>query len=144
MTYKTCAAYVAIVSVATILVTSESMARSGAGPHGWFGARPFSHGFAARSIFHHGRGNFGDVWPAGGFFDGPTDQGVVPVPAAPPVQGNMQVTTINDVPWDWVHRYPPLVAPSDRPYVPSCTAETKTFPGHDGGEEQTISITRCY
>lgn len=143
MTYKTCAAYVAIVSAAVIVVTSEGAARSGAGPHGWLGAKAFSHGFVARSIFHHRRGNLGDVWPAGGYFDGPNDQAGAPVPAALPVPGNMHITTVNEVPWDWVHRYPPLVAPSDRPYVASCTTETTTFPGHDS-EVQTVNVTRCY
>jgi len=48
-----------------------------------------------------------------------------------------------DVPWDWAHRYPPIVIPSDRPYVSSCTSEPVTVPGRNGGET-TINITRCY
>ncbi|MDA9498690.1 hypothetical protein [Bradyrhizobium sp. CCBAU 11357] len=48
-----------------------------------------------------------------------------------------------DVPWDWTHRYPPNVVPSDRPYVPSCPTEQVTVPGR-GGSEHTVNIMRCY
>jgi len=48
-----------------------------------------------------------------------------------------------DVPWDWTHRFPPNVVPSDRPYVPSCPTEQVTVPGR-GGAEHTVNITRCY
>ena len=59
------------------------------------------------------------------------------------VSGDFRYTYTYDVPWDWAHRYPPMVAPSDRPYVSSCPAETVTVPGR-GGREQTVNITRCY
>jgi len=60
-----------------------------------------------------------------------------------PLPGDIRNTNAYDIPWDWAHRYPPAVAPSDRPYVPSCPAETVKVPGHDGNE-QTVNITRCY
>ncbi len=144
MAYKYAALFV-VVGAATILVTNDTtVARSGIGYYGW-SARQAPHGPATRAFLHQRRGNAGVAWPAGGVFYGSSiDEPVVPaVPSFGPMAGDIHYTMTNDVPWDWVHRYPPMVAPSDRPYVPSCTAETKTFPGHDGGE-QTVSITRCY
>lgn len=57
--------------------------------------------------------------------------------------GDIRYTYTQDVPWDWPHRFPPLVAPSDRPYVQSCAAESVTVPGRNG-KEQTVNITRCF
>ena len=79
---------------------------------------------------------------AGGFFYDPsTGEPVVEVP--PPASNDIHYTYTYDVPWDWAHRYPPAVVPSDRPYVSSCPAETVTVRGHDG-REQTINVMRCY
>jgi hypothetical protein len=61
---------------------------------------------------------------------------------APP-SGDVQYTYKYDVPWDWAHRFPPNVTPSNRPYVPSCTDESVTVPGRDG-TDHSINITRCY
>ncbi|MGC0394370.1 hypothetical protein ABIF91_006756 [Bradyrhizobium sp. USDA 241] len=55
----------------------------------------------------------------------------------------MRYTYTYDVPWDWTHRYPPNVVPSNRPYVPSCPTEQVTVPGR-GGSEHTVNIMRCY
>jgi hypothetical protein len=55
----------------------------------------------------------------------------------------MHYTYTYDVPWDWAHRFPPAVAPSDRPYVSSCPAESVTVTGR-GGKEQTVNVIRCY
>jgi hypothetical protein len=53
-------------------------------------------------------------------------------------------TQAYDIPWDWAHRYPPVVAPSRRPYVPSCPTQTVTVPGGHDSTEHTVNITRCY
>ena len=58
------------------------------------------------------------------------------------ITGDIRYTYTQDVPWDWPHRFPPMVAPSDRPYVQSCAAETVTVPGRNG--ERTVNIMRCY
>ena len=55
---------------------------------------------------------------------------------------NIHYTYTYDVPWDWVHRFPPMVAPSDRPYTQSCATETVNVPGRDG--ERTVNVMRCY
>lgn len=65
------------------------------------------------------------------------------VDVAPPASGDVHYTYTYDVPWDWAHRYPPAVAPSDRPYAPGCGTEAVTVPGRDGAD-RTINIMRCY
>ena len=96
----------------------------------------------ARAPFrhHHGRG-FGGLWPAGGYgyYDG-TPYGAPAIDVTQP--SNVHYTYTYDVPWDWTHRFPPNVVPSDRPYVPSCTNEVVTVPGRTG--EHTVNVTRCY
>jgi hypothetical protein len=127
--------------VALMLAANETFAGSGAAPRGGFtSAHPLSHPSVARSLRHHRRNNAGALWPAvGGFIDEPSSGGpLVDVP-----QGDIHDSYRYDVPWDWAHRYPPVVTPSERPYVPSCPAENVTVPGHDG-KEQTVSIMRCY
>jgi hypothetical protein len=86
---------------------------------------------------HHGRRD-GVFWP-GGYYD--PSYGEPLVDAAP--SGDVHYTYTYDVPWDWVHRFPPQVAPSDHPYVPSCPTETVTVTGRNG-QEQTVNVTRCY
>ena len=81
-------------------------------------------------------------WPGDGFFNEPSN-GEPIAGAAPPISGDTHYTYTYDVPWDWAHRYPPAVTTSDRPYVPSCGAETVTVPGRDGGE-RTVNVVRCY
>jgi hypothetical protein len=85
----------------------------------------------------------GTVWPDtnGGFYD--SFNGGGPVDGTQPVSGGIHYTHTYDVPWDWAHRYPPAVTPSERPYVPSCPTEAVAVEGRDG-QEQTISIMRCY
>jgi hypothetical protein len=93
---------------------------------------------------HRGRRFGGGFWPADdGFFYDPLYGGESAGGVAPAPSGDVHYTYTYDVPWDWAHRFPPNVVPSDRPYVPSCPAETVTVPGRHG-EEQTVNITRCY
>ncbi len=131
--------------VALALAANEASARAGsaAPARGAFAAMPRPP--VAHSFRHH-RGNrfFGGAfWPGDGFY-GPVDGGG-PIANVPPQSESTDVnyTYKNDVPWDWVHRFPPNVTPSDRPYVSSCPAETVTVPGRDG-LDHTVNITRCY
>ena len=144
MAYRMYRAVIASLGVvALMLAANETFARSGAAHGGGFAStHSTSHPSWARSLRHHRRNNVGTHWPAlGGFFYGPSN-GEPLVDATQP-SGDVHYTYTYDVPWDWAHRYPPNVIPSDRPYVPSCPAETVTVPGH-GGQEQTVSIMRCY
>ncbi len=59
-------------------------------------------------------------------------------PAAGP-----QYSTPEIIPWDWAHRFPPLVARSDKPYVTTCPTETVTGPDGRGGQGE-VNVTRCY
>jgi hypothetical protein len=136
-------AFIALVSIlGFVLAGTETFARSGAVAatgHAFSSPRSISHPPMARSFRNHRRGN---NWPAvGGFFYGPFGDTMGDFSQAIP--SDMHYTYTYDVPWDWAHKYPPAVVPSDRPYVPSCPTETVTVGGRDGSE-QTINIMRCY
>jgi hypothetical protein len=148
MAYRMYCAFIASVSaVALMLATNETFARSGVAPGGFSSARPIPRASAVRSFRHHPRHNIGTYWPgAGGYDYGPSNDerlaDVLP-DVTQPMSRDIRYTTTYDVPWDWAHRYPPNVVPSDRPYVSSCSSEAVTVPGRSG-EEKTINITRCY
>ncbi len=146
MAYRLVGALVASVSlVALVLVADESFARSGAAPafagaagarpaaaHAPMAARPFRH--------HHGARGFGGFWPTVGGYDDGAAYGAPVIDVTQP--SNIHYTYTYDVPWDSVHRFPPMVAPSDRPYIQSCATETVTVPGRTG--EHTVNVMRCY
>jgi hypothetical protein len=144
MTHRMYGALVASVGiVALMLAATETFAASRAAS----GARShsMSHRSVAQSLRHrrgNGRNDGGVFWPDDGFYDDSSNGGpVADVPQS--TSGDVHYTYKKDVPWDWAHRFPPAVAPSDRPYVQSCAAENVTVPGH-GGQQQTVNITRCY
>ncbi len=131
-------------AVAALLLSVEAAAaRSGAAP----GAPAISgHVVGARAPGvrpfvrqHRGQGAF--LPAVGAFAYGPDGE---PVPQQVPehTSADVRYTYTYDVPWDWAHRYPPNVVPSDRPYVSSCPVETVRVPGRGG--EQTVNVTRCY
>lgn len=142
MTYKIYPAFIASLgAIAVMLAANETFARSGASTHGVFAsAHSVSRLSGHRPLRHHR--NNGGLWPAvedDGFY-GPSN-GELPADIAQPSSGDIHYTY--DVPWDWVHRYPPAVAPSERPYVPGCPTQTVTVPGHDG-RTQTVNVTQCF
>src|SRR4051812_11824028 len=146
MTLRVYVALIAVLSMGPVLPgANEAFARSGA-VHGGRVVSPHlsSHPPLANSLRHHRRNHVGGLWPAvGGFWEGPSPPGLgATVPRRLWMAGHHQRTTY-DVPWDWAHRYPPAVAPSDRAYVPSCPTENVTVSGRDG-QDQTISVVRCY
>ena len=105
-------------------------------------SRPFvRHSFRHHPFRHHRRNNVGVFWPADAGFYGPNGEPVAE--AVPPASNDVRYTYTYDVPWDWAHRFPPNVVPSDRPYVSSCPAESVTVPGR-GGTEHTVNVIRCY
>ena len=142
-------AFIASVSAAALLLaTNETFARSGVAPGGFSSVRPIRNASAVPWFRHHQRhSNIGTYWlGAGGYYDGASngERFADPLPdVTQPMSRDIRYTTTYDVPWDWAHRYPPNVAPSDRPYVPSCSSEPVTVPGRNG-VETTINITRCY
>jgi hypothetical protein len=143
MTYRMYGAFIASLgAVALILAANEAFARSGVAPgpaHGRGFARPS----VAPFLRHHHRGNnIGAFWLGEGFFSEPS-YGAPTADFAQPMSRDMHYTYTNDVPWDWVHRFPPAVTPSERAYVPECPAQTVTVPGNDG-QERTVNIVRCY
>jgi len=142
MSFKKYSALIAPISaVALMLATSEVSARATGGrggmtaPHA-IGHRPFLH------MFRH-RGQFGPmVWP--GDYGSDSAYGQAPADVVAPSGSNdVHYTYTYDVPWDWAHRLPPQVAPSDRAYVPSCSIEGVTVPGNKG-EAHTVNVTSCH
>ena len=143
MTYRKLGALVAVGAIALVFATNETAARAGgvgvtAAPHAGVGTvRPVPH--ALHGFRHHNRFNNGFFWPGYGDAYGayaPTD-----APMTSPLAGPNEVhyTYTQDVPWDWAHRFPPNVTPSDRPYVPGCGAEAV-----DVGGGKTVNVIRCY
>ena len=126
--------------MALMLSANATFAASGAAPHAGMAATHFRP--VTPSLRHHRRGNVGPLLGGGGFFYDPST-GEPIIEAPPPASNDIHYTYTYDVPWDWAHRYPPAVVPSDRPYVSSCPAETVTVLGRDG-REQTINVMRCY
>ena len=127
-----------------MLATNDTAARSGGVARGAV-PRPISAPFVARH--HRLRNGGGAFWPGVGDYGdygyyGPTDGGPYAAVTAPVYDGPRYTCTA-DIPWDWAHRCPPAVAPSDKPYAPSCPTEVMKFPGRDG-TEQTVNVTRCY
>jgi hypothetical protein len=147
MTYRKLGALVAVGAIAFVFATDETNARAGGvgvagAPHAGV-ARPAPHAInGPRAFRHRGRFNGGFFWPGYGDAYGayPTDTPVA-APLKGPLSGPDEVryTTTQDVPWDWAHRFPPNVTPSDRPYVPGCGAEAV-----DVGGGKTVNVIRCY
>ena len=126
-------------AAALLLATSETSARAGA--RGGV-SRPIAAPLIARH-HHHNRGT-GDFWPGVGDYgtSGATDGGPYAA-VTQPGYDTPRATCTYDIPWDWAHRCPPAVAPTEKAYAPSCPTEVMKFPGRDG-TEQTVNITRCY
>jgi hypothetical protein len=131
-------------AVVLVVAANEASARSAAAPRGSFASmHPVARPFNAHSFRHH-RGGGQTFWPGvDGTYYGPDGTPMTDVAPVPPASNDVHYTTTYDVPWDWAHRFPPNVTPSDRPYVSRCTAEAVTVPGR-GGEQQTVNVTRCY
>jgi hypothetical protein len=131
-------------AAALVFAASETSARSGAAHHGGVrSAHSISRAAMAHSLRHHRRNDAQAFWPAVGDPFYGRSNGEPLADGAHPGPGDIRYTTTYDVPWDWAHRYPPAVIPSDRPYVPSCPSETVTVPGRNG-EPQTVGVMRCY
>lgn len=132
-------------AAALLLAADESSARPGAAaPQGVTAMPTAVHAPIAPSPRIRGRGKPWVYWPGGGGFvyDGGTY--AYPFADAPQSQStDVRYTYTYDVPWDWTHRYPPNVVPSDRPYVPSCPTEQVVVPGRGGGEH-VVNVMRCY
>ncbi|WP_445215986.1 hypothetical protein ACKWRH_26870 [Bradyrhizobium sp. Pa8] len=143
------ALFASLSAAALLLSANDGFARPGAtatAAHG-MGAAPsgaIARPQIAPGARFRGRNTPWVYWPGGGgfFYDnGGYNQPFVD--AGQPASTDVRYTYTYDVPWDWTHRFPPNVVPSDRPYVPSCPTEQVTVPGRGGGEH-TVNIMRCY
>jgi hypothetical protein len=143
MTKRKFAALVATVgAIALVSSAGEASARGAlAGAPARAGlatVRPMPHGLHGLRQ-HHGRFNGGFFWPGYGDAYGAYAPTTAPVTAPLAGPNEVRYTYTYDVPWDWAHRFPPNVTPSDRPYVPGCGAETV-----DVGGGKTVNVFRCY
>lgn len=134
-------------AAALFLSPSDSFARPGGGaPHGLTAgpSGPMVRPPIAPGVRFRGRNNPWVYWPGGGgFFYDNAGYGQPFGDAGQPLSTDVRYTYTYDVPWDWAHRFPPNVVPSNRPYVPSCPTEQVTVPGRGGGEH-TVNVMRCY
>ena len=143
MTYRKLGALVAVGAIALVFATNEAAARAGgvgvaAGPRaGNATVRPVPH--ALHGFRHHNRFNNGFFWPGYGDAYGATAPMGEPVTSPLAGPNEVHYTYTQDVPWDWAHRFPPNVTPSDRPYVPACGSESV-----DVGGGKTVNVFRCY
>ena len=87
---------------------------------------------------HHQRGNAGVFWPGGSY----GDSGLYANDGGPAAEAPGSPAAY-EIPWDWAHRLPPAVLPSDHPYVPGCHNEIVTVQGRSG-QDQTVNVTRCF
>jgi hypothetical protein len=142
MTSKKYAFLIASLSVvALVFALNESFARTGTASRGFTPAHSISHPAFAHSLRHLRRRNAGYFWAADSYGDGSSDVAPLADGTAPP-SGDVHYTTTYDVPWDWAHRLPPNVAPSERAYVPSCPTQVVTVPGRNGS--QNVNVTQCF
>ena len=145
--FRTFFACVGVAGAALLVTADASSARSGgggvaAGHGGVASAHAMMRGHGVGGSRHRGRFAGGVYWP--GYDDdyGYGSDGGPVGEAVPAPSNDVHYTYTQDVPWDWAHRFPPNVAPSDHPYVSSCPTESVTVPGHGG--DHTVNITRCY
>lgn len=141
MSFKKYSALIASLSAAALMLAASEASAGTTGPRGGataphaIGHRPFVH------AFRH-RGPFGAVvWPGDTGYD--SAYGQAPADVIPPASNDVHYTYTYDVPWDWAHRLPPKVAPSDRAYVPSCSVEGVNVPDNNG-ESHTVNVTSCH
>jgi hypothetical protein len=144
MAYRMYKAFIAPLSVAVlVLAANDTFARSAqATPRAGVASTHSS----PRPPFvgHHRRNHPGAFWPAtGNYLDEPSQREPMAADVNQSIKGDIRYTYTQDIPWDWPHRFPPMVAPSDRPYVQSCPSESVTVPGRNG-KERTVNIMRCY
>jgi len=126
-------------AVALVLATGEAFAASRTARGAFASAhRPNNHFFR-----HHRKPEAAFVWPGddGSFYG--SNYGSNGEALTPPTSDGVRYSDTNGMPWDWAHRYPPIVAPSERPYVSSCPSETVTVPDGRGGKGE-VNIMRCY
>jgi hypothetical protein len=127
-------------AMALMLAADDAVAASRAMAHG--AAHPTSHRLAGHVRHHHHRGpQDAFVWPGDGPFYGPTGEAILD--GTQPLPSDIRSSNASDIPWDWAHRYPPIITPSGRPYVSTCGAETVIVPSESGGTGQ-VNIVRCY
>ena len=119
MTYRMCGTLIASLSVvAFVLAASETFADPAVVRGGVFAPpHPTFQPSVGRSLHHH-RGidhrGIGGFWPtAGGVFYEPSNNEPMLDARQPRTSDDIRYTCIYDIPWDYVHRCPQVVAPRE-------------------------------
>ena len=145
MMYKVGAVFAMFLSVVFSFAFNQAFAQSAPAHHNRSSAA--KHSPHHRFPHHDHRRNF---FPAfGGFWGVPNDGFGVDTyaPTYAPTFDHTRFTCTYDIPWDWVHRCPPVVALPEPPPVPvvsgpGCVPQVVTVPGADG-KDQTVTMLRC-
>ena len=135
MLCKVGAVFAMFLSVAFSLAFNQAFAQSGPTHHsGSFAAKHSPHHRFPHHIHH--RRNKGFFPAIGGFWGMPYDGFGVDAyaPTYAPTFDVTRYTCTYDIPWDWVHRCPPLPAYPEPPFVPvvrgpACVPQVVTVPG---------------
>jgi|SRR5262245_43687 len=142
MTSRVYTAFITFLGVAITLASNQAFGQlSAAAPSG-----PPAMPSARHNVAPHR--NIGTFFPAaGGVFGGPfNSQPNLNLDVRQTITDGIYTCTY-DIPWDWVHRCPPIVSapvPPPPPVVlaPGCRPQAVTAPGPDG-KDQTITMVRC-
>jgi hypothetical protein len=134
--------------------SNQAFGGSGAAHSGAFASTHSAfHRSFARFPHHRNRHNVGTFFPgeAGFIWDqsyGQPGAEFTP-PMSGPTSGDVNYPYRFDIPWDWVHRYPPGFfagpsQPTSPPVadVPGCSTQIVTVPGADG-KDRTVNLVRC-
>jgi hypothetical protein len=135
---KVGAVFAMFLSAGLSLAYNQAFAQSGPAHHSLnFAKHSPHHRFPHHDHHRRTKGFLGGSW---GVIDG------FDVDAYPPID-DPHYTCTYDIPWDWVHRCPPVVAFPEPPSGPvvsgsSCVSQAVTVPGPDG-KDQTVNMVRC-
>jgi hypothetical protein len=135
MTYRKLGALATVGAIALAFATNEAIAQAGGA--GVVAAPQAGATVRGAHVFNRGVGGY--FWPGYGYDYGAYVSAAGPITAPFAGPTDVRYTTTYDVPWNWAHRFPPNVIPSDRPYVPGCGEESV---GVGGGK--TVNVMRCY
>src|SRR6185437_5142446 len=97
-----------LAAMVLLLTANQTFAGSRAASHG--GAHLTFHRSAAHFRHHHNQQG-AIVWPGDDYsYGGPYGEGVLE--GTPPLPGDVRNSNASEIPWDWVHRFPPAITPS--------------------------------
>jgi hypothetical protein len=143
MIYKVAAVFAMFLSASLSLAFNQAFAQSGPAHHSANFAKHSPHHRFPHHDHRRSKGLFGGFWGVPDYEFGMDAD----APTHPPTVYEPRYTCTYDIPWDWVHRCPPVAAYPEAPSEPvvrgpGCVRQVVTVPGADG-KDQTINMVRC-